>query len=206
MSDPSVTSESSGSSLAETCKWSFRLELFSQEQALSSLWLPARADGFLKFPDGICPFLSVESQEDRWVLCCAGPAFFADVALDQFTRIPLQGDRMVTVEYEGIRYFLFAEAVSRARLTYSTYALHSETEIRIGNTLDCDLYFRSQNIYREICTLRRKDRQWSFSCSDADCPVFVNGIRKNGGVLYIGDFLYILGLHVIIGPKHLPRH
>ena len=125
----------------------YRLILYSENNEMHSLWLPAVAEGFFRFSDS--PehrFLGITAIDGQWVAATRKPAFFTNVSLDQSYSTPLQDGNLLQITYEDSTYSLFSELVPREHMVFHNYSVSSDTLIRIGRQANNDICYNSRYV------------------------------------------------------------
>ena len=182
----------------------FQISIFSFGQELSTLWLPAKPDGYYKLSDKFeHRFLSVECKNDQWTLCCKRPGFFKNVRHEFLCEIPIADNQYLEVECEDNVYGLFVHLITHNRIKFTNYTVHSEIDISIGNSEANDIFYNSGFVESKHATLSRKDGKWYVQKDTHTAILFVNGIHVEFAHLHLGDVVYIMGLQILIGTNFI---
>lgn len=178
----------------------FQLALFSDDGKLTTLQLPQEPDGFYRFGEADAyRFISVEAQDGRWIAICSRPAYFKDVPLDQYQRVPLQDGQLLQIEHQDRFYMLYCQQLSKEATQFTAYQIQTGVEVFIGSSADSDLRCDSPFISPHHAVLTRSHSKWQIRDCGSTNGVYVNGLRVNTQILRMGDAVYIMGLRLLIG-------
>ena len=103
------------------------------------------------------------------------------------------------IKDENERAILYAESKSSDRTTYSKLVVKNPVEISIGRNKNCQIVYENDYVSREHCRLIFDGNKWSIIDKNSINGTFVNGLRVDSKNLVPGDFIFIMGLRIVIG-------
>lgn len=182
----------------------FTITLFTDSGEISTLWLPAKPDGFYSFSERTdCKFLSIEGRDNQWYAFCKRPGFFRNTPPGCYSEVLLVDHQYIEAECEDKYYSLLVEISSREKLTFTNYTVHSEVDITIGNLPTNDIFYRNSLISPNHAVLSRKDGKWYIKSNTNRSDVYVNKCAANSAPLTLGDSIFIMGLRILIGTNFI---
>lgn len=101
------------------------------------------------------------------------------------------------------RVILFAENIDESRQTLNKVVVKEATTLSIGRTNDNNLCYENKFVSGKHAKLSYDGNSWSISDLESTNGTYVNGYRVTSGVLNSGDFIYIMGLKIIVGNSFL---
>ena len=182
----------------------FTITLFTGSGEMSTLWLPAKPDGFYSFSEITdCKFLSIEGRNNQWYAFCKRPGFFRNTPPGCYSEVLLADHQYIEAECEDKYYSLLVEISSHEKLTFLNYTVHSEIDITIGNQPSNDITCSNKLISPKHAILSRKDGKWYIKSCANRSDIYVNKCAVNSALLTLGDSIFIMGLRILIGTNFI---
>ena len=101
------------------------------------------------------------------------------------------------------RVILFAESVDESRQSFKKFVVKNQDTISIGRTSDNNLCFENKYVSGKHAKLSYNGHDWLIIDSNSTNGTYVNGYRVVSQNLNAGDFIYIMGLMIVIGHNYL---
>lgn len=188
----------------ENESFGFTISLFTDSGEMSTLWLPAKPDGFYSFSERTdCKFLSIEGRDNHWYAFCKRPGFFTNTPTGCYSEILLEDHQYIEAECEDKTYSLLVEISSHEKLLFTNHTVHSEIDITIGSSPINDIFYNSNLLSPQHAILSRKDGKWHIkSCADRP-DIYVNRFAVSSAPLTLGDSIFAMGLRILIGTNFI---
>lgn len=188
----------------ENESFGFTISLFTDSGEMSTLWLPAKPDGFYSFSERTdCKFLSFEGRDNHWYAFCKRPGFFRNTPPGCYSEVLLEDHQYIEAECEDKSYSLLVEMSSSEKMSFTNYTVHSEIDITIGNQPANDITYSNKLISPEHAILSRKDGKWYIKSCTNRLDIYVNRSAVNSAPLTLGDSIFIMGLQILIGTNFI---
>lgn len=166
-------------------------------EGIENLSLPIYPEGRYHFEEKE-DLLYIEGSEEKWRAHAKdGAAFY--VNNKEYKKIALQ-DQAITILRRGDSFsFLYCEYFNKESQIYHNYFTGKKDRLCIGKDPANDLIYYNHLISDFSFALERRKEGWEVvDCKDS-LFLYVNGKRDRKKLLYPGDKLSFLGLHIIIG-------
>lgn len=101
------------------------------------------------------------------------------------------------------RVILFAESIDESRQTFNKIVIRKADAITIGRTADNNFCYDNKFVSSKHAKLSFDGHGWSILDSGSTNGTYVNGYRVSSQSLNAGDFIYIMGLKIVVGHNFL---
>lgn len=101
------------------------------------------------------------------------------------------------------RVILFAESVDQSRQTFQKVVIRQADVLTIGRNTDNHFCYDNRFVSGNHAKLSFDGRGWVIMDSGSTNGTYVNGYRVSSQSLNAGDFIYIMGLKIVVGQNFL---
>ena len=101
------------------------------------------------------------------------------------------------------RVILFAESVDESRQTFKKFVIKTPDNISVGRMPGNNLCFENKYVSGQHATVSYDGNNWLIVDPGSTNGTYVNGYRVTSRSLNAGDFIYIMGLIIVIGHNYL---
>lgn len=101
------------------------------------------------------------------------------------------------------RVILFAEPVDVSRKVFHKYVATGSVTLTIGRGAENSVCFKNRFVSGKHATLSFDGATWSIADEESTNGTYVNGFRVEKQNLSAGDYIYIMGLKIVIGHNFL---
>lgn len=149
--------------------------------------------------------ISIEAVKGEWVLKSNKKVSILDAENKVVSNTILKALSFFNLKINGSndRVILFAENIDESRQTLNKVVVKEATTLSIGRTNDNNLCYENKFVSGKHAKLSYDGNSWSISDLESTNGTYVNGYRVTSGVLNSGDFIYIMGLKIIVGNSFL---
>lgn len=175
-----------------------QLTILSKERIVESAWYPKGTIETIYFKDEL-ENLKIEISDDKWLASCKGDAVFRISEDYSKDNIVLKEKNAAYLQTQVGNYVIYLESTNNESSVYHSYCLGEDAEISIGRSPDNDIVYSNNLASKEHAVLIRKKNIWKIKDCDSTNGVYVNRIKVKQSFLSLGDCIYIIGLHIIIG-------
>ena len=182
-----------------------QIDLLTDNGSIQSLWLPAKNEGRyrLGYDDNFPLFIDVKNS--KWTAVCYDDAKFIrsyqnDISSIEFcSSVQLLDGQLLRMIYMGEEYAIYSENVTKQSNIFRKYFIPDVTEIAIGRSNACDIYYPNILVSRIHAKLQRLNEAWIIEDISSTNGTFVNDRKITRAELSVGDVVYIMGLKLIFG-------
>lgn len=175
-----------------------------------SLTLPGKIKGQYWLHDidekgAVRDLISIEAVHGEWVLksnkkvSVLGPNNEAVAS----TVLEPQGFFNLKIEGEEDRVMLFVEDIDDSRQCFQKVLVRDADTFTIGRTADNNLVFENRFVSSKHARLNYNGSNWTILDTESTNGTYVNGYRVTSRSLEHGDYIYIMGLKIIVGHNFL---
>ena len=179
-----------------------RLVLASQQGNISTMWLPGKVEGHYKLPDGdaneALPFY-VESEDEQWIAHLGKGAEFVIGENQGSHTMPLSSRMIARIQGSNEKFILYIEAERPGDYEFLPYYLEDKADYVIGRQSGCHIYYPNDCVSREHAILHWQNNAWYIIDQNSVHGTYVNGRRVKSQELHNGDFVFIMGLYILMG-------
>lgn len=175
-------------------------------QQMFSLTLPHKIKGQYWLTDidssgEVRDLISIEAVDGEWVAKSNQKVSILDAENRAVPRTALKALSFFNLKINGSsdRVILFAESIDASRQTLNKVVLRQPTTLTIGRTNDNNLCYENKFVSSKHARLTFDGKQWTITDTDSTNGTYVNGYRVTSGSLNAGDFIYIMGLKIVVG-------
>lgn len=149
--------------------------------------------------------ISIEAVNGEWVLKSNRTATILNADNANVEKAVLQSSGFFNLKIAGEsdRVILFAEPIDESRKIFQKYVVKSETVLSIGRNSENHVSFKNRYVSGKHATLSFDGNGWVLTDEDSTNGTYVNGFRTAGKPLSAGDFIYIMGLKIVVGHRFL---
>lgn len=186
-------------------EFQFRATLYTDTDEMHTLLIPKQSDGFFRFSSTTrSPFLQIEARNGQWYACCLPPAYFTNTPAEQYNRVPMLCEQVITIDHDSQNCLLYIEPIDRESMIFHNYFADADETFRIGNDPGCDIFYDSPFCGSLHATIRRTDGTWYITDCSSVYGTYVNGRRiLEETALPLGGHVSIMGMHIIAGTDFL---
>lgn len=173
------------------------VHVYLMGEEIEILSLPIYPEGRYHF-EGKEDLLYIEGSEEKWKSYAKGSSAFY-VNNKEYKKIALQDQAITILRKEDSFSFLYCECFNKESQIYHNYFVGKKDRLCIGKDPANDLIYYNHLISDLSFALERREKGWEIvDCNDS-LFLYVNGKRSEKRLLYPGDKLFFLGLHMIVG-------
>lgn len=97
------------------------------------------------------------------------------------------------------RVILFSESMEVSSQTFRKMVIRGTDTLNIGRTNDNNICYENRFVSSRHAKLTYNGRSWSVLDQDSTNGTYVNGYRVDSKNLAAGDYIYIMGLRIVVG-------
>lgn len=179
-------------------------------QQMFSLTLPHKVKGQYWLTDmdangEVRELISIEAVKDEWVAKSNKNVSILDAENQVIPHTALRALSFFNLRINGSddRVILFAENIDASRQTLQKVVVKEPVTLTVGRTNDNILCYENKFVSSKHARLTYDGSGWTISDQGSTNGTYVNGCRVSAGALSAGDFIYIMGLKIIIGNNFL---
>lgn len=109
----------------------------------------------------------------------------------------------IKIKNSDEKVIIFVEADDQTRQTLSKVVVNKGSIFTIGRSEDNNFYYNNAFVSSHHAKLTFDGESWSISDTESRNGTYVNGYRIQTSRLRPGDFIYIMGLKIVIGDRYL---
>ena len=175
-----------------------------------SLMLPVKANGQYWLRDldeknQVRDLVSIEADNEEWYLKANKKIRIYDAERNEIQSVILVPAMFLYLRMAGSdeKIIIFTEEVDKTRQTLTKIIATAPSVFSIGRNSDNNLYFNNQYVSGDHAKLFYDGEKWSIEDEDSTNGTYVNGYRVQNKLLKAGDYIYILGLRIVIGLNYI---
>lgn len=145
--------------------------------------------------------ISVEAVNGEWVVKSNKFVSILDAANNPVINTVLKPLSFFNLKIAGSneRVILFSESVDESRQTFRKVVMKRPDTLSIGRTNDNNLCFENRFVSSKHAKLSFDGHSWSILDQGSKNGTYVNGYRVDSKNLVAGDYIYIMGLRIVVG-------
>lgn len=149
--------------------------------------------------------ISVEAVNGEWVLKSNKRVSILNSNNDPVSNTVLRplGFFNLKITGDDDRVILFAEKIDDTRHTFRKVLVRKSDVFNIGRTNDNNFYYENKFVSSKHARMSYDGKNWSIVDLESTNGTYVNGYRVDSLNLVPGDFIYIMGLKIIVGCNFL---
>lgn len=97
------------------------------------------------------------------------------------------------------RVILFSESIDKSRQTFKKVVIKNADVLSIGRTNDNNVCFENKFVSSRHAKLSYDGHSWSILDQGSTNGTYVNGYKVDSKNLLAGDYIYIMGLRIVVG-------
>lgn len=175
-----------------------------------SLTLPTKVKGQywvndLDTNDSVRMLLRVEAADGKWVAKSSKLVSILDKAGNVVPSCEITDDSyfLIKIGEKEERAIISSEAIDKTRQTLSKIAVTRGTVFTIGRDEDNNFRYNYEYVSGHHAKLMFDGEGWAIEDVGSRNGTFVNGYRVQSKKLEAGDFVYIMGLKIVIGSNYI---
>ncbi|MCY1713976.1 type VII secretion protein EssC [Caproiciproducens galactitolivorans] len=144
--------------------------------------------------------ISVEAVNGEWVIKSNKKVAVLDSSNNavNYTILNPLSFLNLKIKNSNEKVILFSEPISESRQTFRKIVVQSPCELTIGRTGDNCIHFENKFVSGKHAKLIYDGNVWSIIDMGSTNGTFVNGYRVESQPLYAGDYIYIMGLKIVV--------
>lgn len=181
-----------------------------KSRQMFSLTLPNKIKGqyWLTDTDSIGnprELISIEAVDGTWVLKSNKKVSVLNSKNEPVNNTVLQPQSFFNLKITGDddRVMLFAESIDDSRHTFRKVFARKSDSFNIGRTNDNNFCYENKFVSSKHARIIFDGKNWAISDLGSTNGTYVNGYRVESRNLFPGDFIYIMGLKIIVGCNFL---
>lgn len=149
--------------------------------------------------------ISIEAVRGEWIVKSNKTVAILNAENETISNTVLKPLSFFNLRINGSsdRVILFAEKIDASRQTFSKVVVREPTALSIGRTNDNNLCYENKFVSSKHARLSYDGSAWSVMDPGSTNGTYVNGYRVSAGNLNAGDYIYIMGLKIIVGNNFL---
>lgn len=149
--------------------------------------------------------ISIEAVRGEWIVKSNTTVAILNAENETISNTVLKPLSFFNLRINGSsdRVILFAEKIDASRQTFSKVVVREPTALSIGRTNDNNLCYENKFVSSKHARLSYDGSAWSVMDPGSTNGTYVNGYRVSAGNLNAGDYIYIMGLKIIVGNNFL---
>lgn len=149
--------------------------------------------------------VSIEAESDNWVVKSNSTVKIYGSESKEISSCVLNEKSFLIMQniQTSEKMILFSESLDETYQTLSKIIVKEPAVFSIGRTEDNHFCFDNNYVSTHHAKLMFDGRSWSISDQGSRNGTFVNGYRVQTQKLNAGDFIYIMGLKIVIGSNFL---
>lgn len=184
------------------------VNLIKTEQ-MFSLTLPEKVKGQFWLNDfdekgTLRQLVSIEADNGKWCVKSNKKVIILGEGNTEIEKAELSSNSFLNLKEENTqeRIVLFTEPIDETRQTLSKIAVHEGTIFTIGRAEDNNFCYANNFVSAYHAKLIYDGENWSITDLESRNGTYVNGFRIHTAKLNPGDFVYIMGLKIVIGDSY----
>lgn len=179
----------------------YQVFLFSSSGNMQKQWLSKTPEG-IYFVGGKSRkecLLSLEGKNGHWIGKCNNDTYLINPDREKVSLLLIENKTLYRVYRENREYLLYLEKTNAQDYVFHNYVMRDHTEIRIGRSQSCDIFYDDNIVSRDHATIRYENSVWYIEDQNSANGIFVNDRLVTRCELHPMDRIYIWGLVIIIG-------
>ncbi len=180
-----------------------------KEQRIFSLTLPEKAKGQFWLNDfdekgSLRQLISIEGVDGKWCVKSNKKVAIFDENGGTVDTSELSANSFLHLRMENAdeRIILFTEPINETRQTLSKILVSEGAVFTIGRAEDNHFCYTNNFVSTHHAKLSFDGEGWSITDLESRNGTYVNGLRIHSTKLNPGDFVYIMGLKIVIGDRY----
>ncbi|MCM1114549.1 MAG: type VII secretion protein EssC [Clostridium sp.] len=181
-----------------------------KNREMFSITLPERIKGQYWLNDidengDLRQIISIEGHKNDWVLKSNKNAWILDNGGNPVKNTLIKDDSFfnIKIKDENEKVILFSEPVSSNRYTFKKIVVKQNCSLTIGRSESNNIVFSNKYVSSNHCIMNYDGESWSIIDKGSTNGTFVNSYRVDSQTLIAGDYVYIMGLKIIVGSNYL---
>lgn len=178
-------------------------------ERMFSLTLPEKVKGQFWLNDfdekgALRPLISIEGVNGKWCVKSNKKVVVLGEENTIIEKSELFANSFLNlrIEHTNERIILFTEAIDETRQTLSKIMVNEGAVFTIGRTSENNFCYANNFVSTNHAKLMFDGEKWSIADLQSTNGTYVNGYRIQSAVLNPGDFIYIMGLKIVIGDSY----
>lgn len=170
-----------------------------------SLTLPQKVKGKYWVTDlddnnKVRELISVEAEDDKWVVKSNNVASIIDPSAGKKAKAVLTNETFLNVQVTDSdeEVILFTEDVDISRQTLTKIHITESDILFIGRDPSNNMFYNNPFVSGQHAQLAFDGSEWSITDLGSTNGTYVNGFRIQSKKLDPGDFIYIMGLKIVV--------
>lgn len=149
--------------------------------------------------------ISIEAVKGTWVLKSNRLVTILDANNQGVERMVLQPLSFFNLKIANSdeRVILFSEPLDDTRKIFYKYVLKEPTVLEVGRNAENNICYKNRFVSGKHASLIFDGNTWAIRDESSTNGTYVNGFRVREQNLAAGDFIYIMGLKVVVGYRFL---
>lgn len=149
--------------------------------------------------------IGIEAVKGEWILKSNRRVSVLNAEHERIEKACLQENSFFNLKIAGSdeRVLIFAETIDHSRRVFQKYVAREATALTIGRNKENQVCFTNRFVSGKHAVLSFDGTRWSISDDDSTNGTYVNGFRVEKQNLEAGDFVYIMGLKIVVGYNFL---
>ncbi|MCM1299537.1 MAG: type VII secretion protein EssC, partial [[Eubacterium] siraeum] len=145
--------------------------------------------------------ISVEALNNRWVIKSTDNVEVLDGENNKISELVLTPQSIYNLKIAGEdeRVILFAEDMDAGHRSFQKVLVKEPVTFSIGRTNDNNFCYENKFVSGKHALLSYDGASWSITDLESTNGTYVNGFRVNSRSIIPGDYIYIIGLKIVIG-------
>lgn len=181
-----------------------------KSKQMFSLTLPPKIKGQYWLTDlddkaHLRQLVSIEAIDGAWHLKGNKQVTVFDTKGESVSDLALMGSCLLNLRIEDSdeKVILFTEESDRTRQTLTKIVVNEPTVLTIGRDEQNHLRYDNHFVSTHHAQLSFDGKSWNITDTGSRNGTYVNGFRVTAQPLKPGDFIYIMGLKIVIGSNYL---
>lgn len=149
--------------------------------------------------------ISVEAEDGSWVISSNRTAAVYGAGDERIDKYRLDSTSYINLKIEGSdeKAIIFTENIDNTRQTLRKIAVVKPDIFTIGRSENNKFFYDNDYVSGGHAILTYDGKSWSISDTGSRNGTYVNGWRITEKALSAGDFVYIMGLKIVIGHNYI---
>ncbi len=149
--------------------------------------------------------ISIEAINGEWILKSNRLVTILDANNQGVEKMILQplGFFNLKISNSDERVILFSEPVDDTRKAFYKYVLREPAVLNIGRNAENNVCYKNRFVSGKHASLIFDGNTWTIRDESSTNGTYVNGFRVSEQNLVAGDFIYIMGLKIVVGYRFL---
>ena len=179
-----------------------RVVCMGQDGRLERQWIGGVASG--SFPlKGLSQRVYVLAEGGSWYVCCRAPSHIVLPNGERRHRMPLELQKLVPVLDGERRVLLYVESAGQQGEAFHNYLAFPGSYVTVGRAEDCDIVCVNRLVSHHHARLYCLGDSWKLEDLGSSNGSYVNGKAVSTAELRLGDFVYAMGLVIVVGQGYL---